>query len=82
MNVAIISKFCKKSDIDLLFGGEEVYAAHIDSTWGLPQLLRELGIYKSAKQAIQAGRTGEIPKGWTVMKASKKIELFIWNPTE
>ncbi len=82
MNVIILSGHTRITDQANLFGSEPVHIVDGDMLKDLPQLLAHLGIYKSTSQARQAGRKGKIPTGWTVMKASKKVELFIWNPTE
>ena len=67
------------SDKELIFGDEEVITTEVMS---LPNLLHTLGVYKSTSQARKAGRVGDIPTGYTEYKASKKVRLFIWNPTE
>ncbi|AUG85356.1 hypothetical protein FDJ20_gp146 [Vibrio phage Thalassa] len=84
MNVIIFNDHVQPTDTATLFGGdsEPVYIIDSDEVRDLPHLLAVLEIYKSTSQARQAGRKGKIPTGWTVMKASKKVELFIWNPTE
>lgn len=82
MNVVVANKNVLSTDKITLFENEEVIFVIPDNARDLPSLLVFLGIYKSTSQARQAGRTGEVPTGWTVMKASKKVELFIWNPTE
>ncbi|QKN84809.1 hypothetical protein KNV05_gp146 [Vibrio phage River4] len=82
MNVIIFNENVQPSDRATLFGDEEVVFVAPSDARDLPSLLAFLGIYKSTSQARQAGRKGKIPTGWTVMKASKKVELFIWNPTE
>lgn len=47
----------------------------------LPNLLVELGAYKSTSEARRAGREGLIPKGYTELRASKKYgTIYIWNP--
>ncbi|MBF84539.1 MAG: hypothetical protein CL489_08700 [Acidobacteria bacterium] len=67
------------SDKELIFGDEEVITTEV---MPLPNLLHTLGVYKSTSQARKAGRVGDIPTGYTEYKASKKVRLFIWNPTE
>jgi len=77
-NVVVKSSEWKESDIEQLFGDEEV---HFTDMTQLPNLLKELGIFASTSQAMQAGRRGLIPSGWTdEFKASKKRRLWIWNP--
>lgn len=79
-NIVIKSSEWNQSDLVTLFGDEEVFFA--EST-EMGALMRELGIFPSASQARKAGRTGDVPKGWTAeFKASKKRRIWIWNPTE
>jgi len=79
-NVVITNSAWKKSDIEILFGDEEVHFTECDE---LSALMRELGVFPSASQARKAGRHGPIPEGWShEFKASKKVRLWIWNPTE
>ena len=67
-------------DIELLFEDEEVHFTDADE---LSVLMKELGIFKSTSEARRAGRFGPIPEGFTFeFKASKKVRLWIWNPTE
>ncbi|MBV36211.1 MAG: hypothetical protein CMP47_12300 [Rickettsiales bacterium] len=85
MNIVINDSAWQEKDIATLYGDtnnnvdEEV--RFVDEK-PMPNLLVELGVFKSTSQARQAGRTGEIPKGWTQYKASRKVTLWIWNPTE
>lgn len=85
MNVIIKDSAWIPEDIPVLFGdrnGNVEDVVFAEST-ELPQLLRELGVFKSASEARRAGRTGPVPPGWTdQFKASKKVRLWIWNPTE
>lgn len=79
-NVVVKSSPWTERDITALFGDEEV---HFSEATDLPGLLKEMGIFRSTSQARQAGRTGPIPEGFTFkFKASKKQDLWIWNPTE
>lgn len=79
-NIVVRSSAWQKSDMSTLFAGEEFQFT--DAT-DLPSLMVELGIFKSKSQARQAGRTGDIPPGFTNdFKASKKRRLWIWNPTD
>lgn len=78
-NVIIHGPWLKFEDPSYLFGKEPF---HVTDTTDLSRLLVELGIYKSTTQARKAGRSGEVPTGWTEYKASKKRFLWIWNPTE
>lgn len=79
-NVVVRSSAWRKSDVSTLFECEDV---HFTDATDLPSLLVELGVYDSKSKARQAGRCGDIPKGFTLeFKASKKRRLWIWNPTE
>lgn len=78
-NVVIVDSDWIESDIYLLFGDEYV---HFTYTIDLPSLLKELGIYKSTSEARKAGRIGDVPKGWSEIKASKKRRLWVWNPDD
>ena len=85
MNIIVKSSCWKQEDIPLLYGDinsteieDVIYVEDIP----IPNLLVNLGIFKSTSQARRAGRTGNIPKGWTQYKASRKTTLWIWNPTE
>lgn len=71
-------------DISLLFGTDDdpEVEVHFTEAKDIPNLLKELGIFKSTSAARRAGRTGPIPEGWTdEFKASKTKRLWIWNPT-
>lgn len=76
-NVVIKDSYWLESDIKVLFEDEDVYFA--DST-ELSALMKETGVFPSSSKARNAGRHGEIPKGYTEYKASKKRRLYIWNP--
>ena len=79
-NVIINGSEWRESDIETLFGDEQVLFAESDE---MGALMRELGVFPSANAARRAGREGPIPGGWTVeFKASKKRRIWIWNPTE
>ena len=79
-NIVVKNSKWIDSDLETLFENEEVhFTEHTD----IPSLLVELGIFKSKSQSRQAGRQGEIEKGFTDnFKASKKRKLWIWNPNE
>lgn len=80
MNVVIENSAWTERDLELLFGDEEVVFAKSDE---MGALMRELGIFESASAARRAGRDGPVPAGWTHnFKASKKVRIWIWNPTE
>lgn len=78
MNIVVAGSHYTIRDLELLFGDEQVILV---ADMPLPSLLKDLKIYKSASQAIRAGRKGSIPSGYTELKASKKATLYIWNPT-
>lgn len=79
-NIVIKNSAWVESDIEMLFGNEQVYYADSDE---ISALMRELEIFPSASAARRAGREGPVPDGWThEFKASKKRRLWIWNPTE
>jgi hypothetical protein len=78
MNIVIESSTYTPRDLEILFPNEQVICVR---NMPLPSLLKTLKIYKSSNQAISAGRTGQIPHGYTELKASKKVTLYIWNPT-
>jgi len=79
MNIVVQSSKYTPRDLELIFPDEQVIAV---PNVPLPTLLKMLKVYKSASEAIRAGRTGEIPTGYTELKASKKRTIYIWNPTE
>lgn len=78
-NIVISHSPWLASDIPTLFDDEEVL--HCDAQ-DLPNLMVEVGAYPTTSKARHAGRQGAIPQGYTEFKASKKRQLFIWNPTE
>lgn len=78
-NIIVDNGNVLESDVPILYKDEEVLWVEPKP---LPNLLAELGVYKSTSQARKANRVGEIPDGYTEYKASKKVKLFIWNPTE
>lgn len=78
-NIVVSGSPWRDSDLTTLFNNEQVmYCESVD----LPNLMVEVGIYPSTSKARQAGRQGAIPTGYTEFKASKKRQLYIWNPTE
>jgi hypothetical protein len=79
-NVVVNHSKWQKEDIGLLFEDEPV---HFTNATCLSVLMKELGIFKSTSEARRAGRFGPIPEGFTFeFKASKKVRLWIWNPTD
>jgi len=79
-NVVVSNGNCQERDIELLFGDEDV---HFTEATCLSVLMKELGVFSSTSEARRAGRFGPIPDGFTFeFKASKKVRLWIWNPTE
>lgn len=85
MNIIVSDSKWVQSDIAALFGDfnncveEDVMFVN---DIPMPNLLVKLGVFKSTSQARRAGRIGDIPKGWSQYKASRKVTLWIWNPTE
>lgn len=79
MNIVVKSSKWRCTDLSTLYADEEVTFVEL---MPLPNLLVELGIFPSTSKARQAGREGNIPLGWSEYKASKKVTLWIWNPTE
>lgn len=78
-NVIIDNGNILPTDKETLFGDEDV---HVTKTTDLPNLLVELGVYKSTSEARRAGREGVVADGWTdEFKASKKRRIWIWNPS-
>ena len=78
-NIVVSSSQWKGEDIPILFGEEDVVFTNTEE---LSALCKELGVYQSTSAARRAGRVGDIPKGWSEVKASRKHFLFIWNPDE
>ena len=79
-NVIVRNSAWTDRDIELLFEDEEI---HFTDATCLSVLMKEMGIFKSTSDARRAGRVGPIPDGFTFeFKASKKVMLWIWNPTE
>ena len=66
-------------DLINVFHGEEVT---FSTATDIANLMVEVGAYPSTSKARQAGRHGAIPDGFTEFKASKKMRIWIWNPTE
>jgi hypothetical protein len=79
MNIVIRSSKSSVEDLKTIFGIEDFVIA--ESTQ-LDQLCKELNIFKSTSEARRNGRIGEIPSGYSEIKASKKVHLYIWNPQE
>ena len=79
MNIIIKNSKTSIQDISTIFGSEFFTVA--ESTQ-LDQLCKELNIFKSTSEARRNGRLGEIPTGYSEIKASKKVHLYIWNPFE
>lgn len=67
-------------DLEVLFDGE---AVHFTEARDIQSLMVEIGAFPSKSKALQAGRSGPIPSGWTdSFKANKKRRVWIWNPDE
>lgn len=83
MNILVLPSDWSPKDLPTIFSDLNLtYDEPILCVSGqdLPQLLKKLKIYKSTSEAIRAGKTGPVPKGYTCYKASKKHRLYIWNP--
>lgn len=78
-NIVVTNNEWTNQDLSTLFVGENIHFTEAET---IPDLMVELGIYKSKSQSRQAGREGDLPQGFTEFKASKKRRLWIWNPTE
>lgn len=79
MNLVVETSKWRPRDLVNLFGDEEVVMV---PDMDLSNLAVKIGAYESTSKARKAGRVGPIPKGWTEWKASKKIMVWIWNPSE
>lgn len=79
MNIVVSYSPYTQQDLITLYEDEEII---LSSACNMESLVLELGLYPSKSKAIAAGRVGDIPKGWTVMKGNKKTTLWIWNPSE
>ena len=79
MTVVIKSSKATKRDIEVVFNSEKFLFVE---SLTLDSLCKELGVYKSTSDARRAGREGKVPVGYSEIKASKKITLFVWNPDE
>lgn len=77
-NVAVRGRL-QPTDVNIIFGDEEVL--YIENTQ-YETLCRDLGVYKSATAAKNAGRAGDLPLGYSELKASKLCRIFLWNPSE
>lgn len=79
MNVVVDNGNVQEGDIFTLFGNAPVLVVK-------PMLLQDLMVlvkaYNSKSKAIQCGRSGQIPAGFSEFKANKILTLWIWNPTE
>jgi hypothetical protein len=80
MNVVIYNQYFRNSDQKILFGDEPCYMLDSQVTL-LPNLLVALGLYKNTSVARRAGRSGEIPKGWSEIQGNKLTKVWIWNPS-
>lgn len=79
MNIVIDNGNVLPGDIFTVFGLAEVLVL---PPMSLPDLMVKVKAYPSKSKAIQAGRSGEIPQGFTEFKANKKLTIWIWNPSE
>ena len=79
MNVVIKSSKATKRDIEVVFNNEKFCFAE---SLNLDSLCKEFGVYKSTSDARRAGREGRVPAGYSEIKVSKMVTLFIWSPDE
>ncbi len=79
MNVIIKGSPWTNADLLCLFEDEDTYIVEADD---LSRLAVAVNAYKGTSEARRAGRVGPIPTGFTEWKASKKIKVWIWNPSE
>lgn len=79
MNIVVKGSEWRSSDLSALFDNEAVIFT--DCT-DMASLVFSLGLFSSRSQAKKAGRTGNIPTGFTEIKGNKKTTLWIWNPSE
>lgn len=74
MNI-IMGHYIEKDKM-LFFGTKDVLIKPMYARY--PQLLRDLGIYKSATEAVRAGFDSEIPEGFSIITVGKsKKELCV-----
>jgi len=78
MNIIINWSLWHFSDIPQLFEDEGVLFSNAIS---LEELCVEMGIYKSRGQSRKCGRWGDLPRGYSEMKVSKKTVIYLWNPS-
>ena len=83
----LIGEFVKESDKETLFGPLTEWDKFVkmDSNTRFPQLMRTLGIFPSASQAVRCGWDKDIPEGWSewpMGSGSKHKKLFIWKVTQ
>lgn len=79
MNIVVKQSDWKEDDMEIVFNGEEFQFTECED---LSTLMKEIGAFPSTSQARKAGRSGEIPKGFTEFKANKKKWIWIWNPSK
>lgn len=76
-NYIIKNSKWEEKDINVLFGDETVKIIDVDTMQDLCVLL---GAYESKSKARQAGREGQIPKGFSEMWLNKRVKIWLWNP--
>lgn len=87
MNIVIGNKwlvwFFDRRILHTLFAnyGEKVKLSELYFTQAktFEELALEIGLYKSKGEARRAGKCGSIQKGWTGIKLSKKMPVWIWH---
>jgi hypothetical protein len=76
-NFIIKSSKWEEGDVELIFGDEDFEVVDINTIQDLCILTKA---YKSFGECRRTGRWGDIPKGYSEIKLSKKIRAYIWNP--
>ena len=81
INVVIEDSPWVQRDLEIIFDEGDAIV-FVNSSVPIERFLADFNVYKSSSEARRAGKQGLFPKGYTEMKASKKVRLFIWNPSE
>lgn len=68
-------RFAKK----YLFTGKEIF---FSKELRLPNLLKEIGFFKSTSEARQANFIGEVPEGWSEYRTNSGKYLSLFNPSK
>lgn len=79
MNLIVSNSKWEERDKFSIFNNEPSTLIDVDS---METLAVFCGAYESKSKARQAGRTGEIPKGYNEIWLNKTILIYLWNPTK